>query len=75
MPRFVSPFSTRTLPEWMEVIEKSTSAEDRYRGLLAVNSMASFSDRFDWCRKLLEDADSSVRAIAVKTLGELKLEA
>jgi len=59
----------------MEVIEKSTSAEDRYRGLLAVNSMASFSDRFDWCRKLLEDADSSVRAIAVKTLGELKLEA
>lgn len=72
MPRIVSPFANRPLTAWIEDLQHSQMADDRYRALLAVNSLGTAQDAVRWCAHLLNDADSSVRALAVKQLGERK---
>lgn len=72
MPRFVSPFASRPLAAWIEDLQQSQAPDDRYRALLAVNSLGTAQDAVRWCGHLLNDADSSVRALAAKQLGERK---
>jgi HEAT repeat protein len=72
MARIVLPFSRHSLGEWIEILQKATSADERYRALLAVNSLGAITKVVDCCRDQLRDADSSVRALAVKLLGQAK---
>ncbi len=72
MAQFASPFSNRPLPAWIEDLQRAGSADDRYRALLAVISMASPPESVRWCRHSLRDVDSGLRALAAKSLGELK---
>jgi HEAT repeat protein len=72
MAPFVSPFAKRPLTEWVDQLQRSSSSEDRYRALLAVNALAAPTDVARWCRHSLADADPSLRALAAKQLGELK---
>lgn len=72
MARIVSPFSGRSLDEWIEVLQQATTPDERYRALLAVKSLGSLDDAVTWSRHSLSDADSAVRALAAKQLGELK---
>ncbi len=72
MPRIVSPFANRPLAAWIEDLQQSQAPDDRYRALLAVNSLGTAQDAMRWCGHLLNDADSSVRALAAKQLGERK---
>jgi len=72
MARIVSPFAGRSLEEWIEVLQQSASLDERYRALLAVKSLGSLDDAVAWSRHSLGDADSAVRALAAKQLGELK---
>jgi hypothetical protein len=66
------PFSSRSAEEWIKVLQQSTSADDRYRALLGVNSKGSPQQAWEWCGRSLGDADSGVRALAAKQLRELK---
>lgn len=72
MARIVSPFSGRSLQEWIEVLQQATTSDERYRALLAVKSLGSLDDAVAWSRHSLSDADSALRALAAKQLGELK---
>ena len=72
MARLISPFSERVLAEWIEFLQQATSPDERYRALLAVKSLGSLDDAVAWSRHSLRDADSAVRALAGKQLGELK---
>lgn len=67
-----SPFSSRSAEEWINVLQQSSSADDRYRALLGVNSTGSPQQALEWCARSLGDADSGVRALAAKQLRELK---
>lgn len=71
MARIVSPFSGRSLEEWIEVLQHAPMSDERYRALLAVKSLGSLDDAVVWSRHSLNDADSAVRALAAKQLGEL----
>ena len=66
------PFSDRPLSGWIEELQQSESAENRYRALLAVNAASKPLDAVRWCRLSLGDLDSGVRALAAKQLGEWK---
>jgi HEAT repeat protein len=66
------PFSSRSAEEWINVLQQSTSADDRYRALLGVNSTGSRQQALEWCARSLGDTDSGVRALAAKQLRELK---
>jgi len=72
MARFVSPFAHRPLAAWIEDLQQSTVADDRYRALLAVNALGTDRDAVTWCGHSLKDTDSSVRALAAKQLGGRK---
>lgn len=72
MARRISPFSERTLVEWIDHLQQATSPDERYRALLAVKSLGPFDEAVAWCRHSLHDADLSVVALAAKQLGELK---
>ena len=72
MAQFASPFSNRPMSDWIEDLQGAGSADERYRALLAVISTASPPESVRWCRHSLRDADSGLRALAAKTLGELK---
>ena len=72
MARIVTPFSGRSLDEWIEVLKQATAPDERYRALLAVKSLGSPDDAVAWSCHSLSDADSAVRALAAKQLGELK---
>ena len=72
MARIVTPFSGRSLDEWMEVLQQAITPDERYRALLAVKSLGSLDEGVAWSRHSLCDADSAVRALAAKQLGELK---
>jgi HEAT repeat protein len=70
MPK--SPFSNRSLEEWMTQLQQAASAEDRYRALLAITSSGSPQQCLGCCTLALNDQDSGVRALAAKQLRELK---
>ena len=72
MTRIVSPFSGRSCAEWIEVLQHAITPDERYRALLAVKSLGSLDEAVKWSRRSLDDADSAVRALAAKQLGELK---
>lgn len=72
MAQFSSSFSNRPLSAWIEALQGAGSADDRYRALLAVISTAPPQEAVRWCRHSLRDVDSGVRALAAKSLGELK---
>ena len=72
MARIVSPFAGRSLEEWIEVLQQATTPDERYRALLAVKSLGTLDEAVVWSRHSLSDADSAVRALASKQLGELK---
>ncbi len=72
MARPITPFSERSLAEWMELLPQATSPDERYRALLAVKTLGSLDEAVTWSRHALRDADSAVRALAAKQLGELK---
>jgi HEAT repeat protein len=67
-----SPFAKRSAEEWINVLQQSASADDRYRALLGVNSTGSPQQALEWSARSLGDADSGVRALAAKQLRELK---
>ena len=67
-----SQFSKRPLAEWVEDLQRASSPDDRYRALLAINSVGKPTDAMHWCRQALQDTDSGVRALAAKQLGEWK---
>ena len=70
MARLVSPFSGRSLAEWIEVLQRAESADERYRALLAVKSLGSWEEAVAASHRVLSDDDSVVRALAAKVLGE-----
>ncbi|MEK6257047.1 MAG: HEAT repeat domain-containing protein [Planctomycetota bacterium] len=72
MARPISPFSEHSLTEWIGLLQQATSPDERYRALLAVKSLGSLDDAVAWSRHSLRDADSAVRALAAKQLGEGK---
>lgn len=72
MARIVSPFSGRSLDEWIDVLQQATLPDERYRALLAVKSLSSLDEAIAWSRHSLDDADSAVRALSAKQLGELR---
>lgn len=72
MAQFVSPFANRSLSAWIESLQQATSADERYRALLAINAIGQAADAVTWCRHALRDQDSAVRALAAKQLGDLK---
>lgn len=72
MARPITPFSERSLAEWMELLQQATSSDERYRALLAVKTLGSLDETVAWSRHSLRDADSAVRALAAKQLGELR---
>jgi HEAT repeat protein len=72
MPGIVSSFANHSLSEWTEDLQHATSAENRYRALLAVSSLGSLAESVRWSRHSLQDTDSGVRALAAKQLGESK---
>jgi HEAT repeat protein len=65
-------FSKRPLADWVADLDQSPDAEVRYRALLAVQSLAAPLDGIEACRRALQDADSGVRALAAKQLGDWK---
>jgi HEAT repeat protein len=67
-----SQFSNRPLADWMADLHQSPDAEDRYRALLAIQSLAEPLDSVEACRRALQDGDSGVRALAAKQLGTWK---
>ena len=70
MARIVSPFSGRSLAEWIEVLQRAESADERYRALLAVKSLGSWQEAVAASHRVLSDDDAVVRALAAKVLGE-----
>ncbi len=72
MARIDSPFSGRSLDEWINALQQATTPDERYRALLAIKSLGTLDDTAVWSRHSLSDADSAVRALAAKQLGELK---
>ena len=70
MARIVSPFSGRSLAEWIEVLQRAESADERYRALLAVKSLGSWEEAVAASHRVLSDDDAVVRALAAKVLGE-----
>lgn len=70
MARLVSPFSGRSLAEWIEVLQRAESADERYRALLAVKSLGSWEEAVAASHRVLSDDDAVVRALAAKVLGE-----
>ena len=72
MARIVSPFSGRSLAEWIEVLQRAESADERYRALLAVKSLGSWEEAVAASHRVLSDDDAVVRALAAKVLGESK---
>jgi HEAT repeat protein len=72
MDQFLSPFTTQSVAQWIEELQRAESGDGRYRALLAVVSTGTPMESFRWCRSSLRDADAGVRALAAKTLGELK---
>lgn len=67
-----SPFSNRSVEEWGNSLQQATSADDRYRALLAINSLGTEEAILDACRRSLGDADSGVRALAAKQIRGLR---
>ncbi len=72
MARPITPFSERSLAEWIELLPQATSPDERYRALLAVKTLGSLDEAVTWSRHSLRDADSAIRALAAKQLGEWK---
>lgn len=70
MPK--SPFSNRSVDEWIIQLQQATSADDRYRALLAISSSGSRQQALKYSVLSLEDSDSGVRALAAKQIRELK---
>lgn len=70
MARLVSPFSGRSLAEWIEVLQQAESADERYRALLAVKSLGSWVEAVAASHRALSDDDAVVRALSAKVLGE-----
>ena len=70
MARPITPFSEHSLAEWIEQLQQAASADERYRALLAVKTLGSPDEAVTWSRHSLNDADSAVRAVAAKQLGE-----
>lgn len=67
-----SPFASRPLQDWIKDLAQAPSPEDRYRALLAVQSLGSPSQQLECCRTALADADSGIRAQAAKKLRDLR---
>ncbi|MBS0206883.1 MAG: HEAT repeat domain-containing protein [Planctomycetes bacterium] len=67
-----SPFSKRPLSAWVEDLQQAPSPDDRYRALLAVICLGTGAEAVRWCCHALKDADSGVRALAAKQMGECR---
>lgn len=67
-----SPFTGRPLQDWIKDLAQAPSPDDRYRALLAVQSLGSPSQQLEGCRTALADADSGMRAQAAKKLRDLR---
>jgi HEAT repeat protein len=67
-----SPFAGRPLQDWIKDLRQAPSPDDRYRALLAVQSLGSSSQQLECCRSALADVDSGIRAQAAKKLRDLR---
>lgn len=62
-------FAEKPLPAWLELFRSSPSAEERYRALQAMASLAKPDEAIGWLRTGLDDADSAVRAGSARLLA------
>lgn len=65
-----SPFSTKPLSAWIQDLQHAAAPEDRYRAVLALKAVGTWSEQLQWFQQALQDVDSGVRALAAKLLGE-----
>lgn len=65
----IKPFAEKPLAAWLELFRLSPNAEERYRALQAVASLAKPDESIGWLRTGLDDADSAVRAGSARLLA------
>jgi HEAT repeat protein len=65
----LKPFAEKPLAAWLELFRSSPNAEERYRALQAVASLAKPDESIGWLQMGLDDADSAVRAGSARLLA------
>lgn len=69
MPKLPPLFSERSVPEWIALFQSASSAEDRIRGLQAINALCPAEEARRLANQALTDADPTVRALAARLVG------
>lgn len=69
MKKSIIPFSERPLPEWTELFRSSLNAEERYRALQAITTLADPAEAIRFVKDGLNDSDSAVRAGVARWLA------
>lgn len=69
MSSLPQPFVNTPVTEWIQLLQNADSPEDRLRALQAIGLLASKDEAGQWATHSLRDTDSTIRALAAKTLG------
>ena len=73
MPPIPKPFSSQPISDWIVQLQKDDSAEQRLRALQAIGLLAPPDEIARWAAHALSDNDSTIRALAAKLIGGLRL--
>ena len=73
MPPIPKPFASQSISDWITLLQKDDSPEQRLRALQAIGLLGGPDEIARWAAHALRDNDSTIRALAAKLIGGLRL--
>ena len=73
MPPIPKPFASQSISDWIAQLQKNDSPEQRLRALQAIGLLGGPDEITRWAVHALRDNDSTIRALAAKLIGGLRL--
>ena len=73
MPPIPKPFASQSISDWINILQKEDSPEQRLRALQAIGLLGGPDEIARWAEHALRDHDSTIRALAAKLIGGLRL--
>ena len=73
MPPIPKPFDSQSIADWIAQLQKNDSPEQRLRALQAIGLLGGPDEITRWAVHALRDNDSTIRALAAKLIGGLRL--
>ena len=73
MPPIPKPFAGQSISDWITQLQNDDSPEQRLRALQAIGLLGASDEITRWAAHALRDNDSTIRAIAAKLIGGLRV--